>query len=80
MQFAIATSRWSRRQYVPELEIKTLKYKPVAGAIDQYSALVKAYEERDINARGVFIDPEDRELSPVALEALAACGARRRRP
>ncbi len=73
-RFVIATSRWSKRQHVPELEIRTLEYEPAAGAMDQYSALVNAHEEKNIDALGVFVDPEELALSPVALEALATCG------
>lgn len=73
-RFVIATSKWSRRQHVPELEIRTLKYEPATGVIDRYSSLVKAYEEKNIEALGAFVGPEDLALSPLALEALATCG------
>lgn len=80
IRFAVATSRWSRRHHVPELEIRTLKYKPVLGAIEQYSAFVKANEEQDIEALGQFVDPKDSVLSPIALSALATCGGKAAKP
>jgi hypothetical protein len=50
-RFVMATSRWSRRQRVPELEIRTLEYEPVPGAIDQYSL-----EVAGVDSLGVAVE------------------------
>jgi hypothetical protein len=75
-RFVTATSRWSRWNRAPELEVRTLNYEPVHGAMARYSALTKAYEERDIEALGVFTALEDTALTPISLEALAICGGK----
>ena len=73
-RFVVATSRWSRRQRAPELEIRTLDYKPVAGAIERYLDFIKAYDKRDVEALKAFAEPEDMAFVTLALEALAICG------
>ena len=72
-RFAIATSRWSRRRRGQELELRMLKYKPAAGAIERYSELIRVYEERSVEALKAFTVSRG-AFTPIALEALAAIG------
>ena len=76
-RFVVATSRWSRRQRTQELDIRTLKYEPTAGAMGRYSDFIKAYDERSVEILETLVAPEDGAFTPIALEALAICGGDR---
>ena len=71
-RFVTATSIWSGRNKAPELEIRILSYKPAVGAMERYSDLIRAYDERDVESLTVFAG--DAPFAPLALEALAICG------
>jgi len=73
--FVIATSKWSRRQRTPELEIRTLSYEPVVGVVERYADFIRAYSEKDVEFLGaVKLSLEDETFAPLALEVLAVSG------
>lgn len=71
VRLIVTTSRWSRSQKTPELEMRILGYKPITGAMSQYSEFIKAYSERDVEALKAFAQPEDGIFAFIALEALS---------
>gem|GEM_PF-4707855 len=79
-RFVTATSRWSRRNRAPELEIRMLSYDVVSGLelpvtpMERYSHFIKAYHKRDAEALEASAVPENAAFTALALEALAICG------
>ena len=73
-KFIIATSKWSKRQSVSELELRLLDYKHEENAINDQLRFIKACSDGDSATLTEFALPENDIFTPIAVEALALSG------
>jgi len=74
MRFAVATSKWVDQQKDDSTEIRLLQYKPVPKDENACFAFIDAWNKKNIDALGEFIQADEMLLKELALEGLGTIG------